>query len=54
MEVRQPDGQNQTATINKLTDQSTYTVGKFLAFFFFFFFFFCKDAISLGVNWCET
>lgn len=28
MEVRQTDGQFQTATIAKLTDQSTYTVGE--------------------------
>lgn len=28
MEVKQPDGQLQQATISKLTDQSTYTVGE--------------------------
>ena len=29
VEVRQPDGQYQSATILKLTDQSTYTVGEY-------------------------
>ena len=28
MDVKQPDGQVLTATITKLTDQSTYTVGE--------------------------
>ena len=30
VEVHQPDGQTLTATLNKLTDQSTYTVGEYL------------------------
>ena len=30
MDVRQPDGQYQPATVHKLTDQSTYTVGESL------------------------
>ena len=32
VEVRQPDGQFLSATIMKLTDQSTYTVGKSMSF----------------------